>query len=208
LLFDYHLQAWQTQFYTLSIGSNVLFTWFFIRSFDYKTKWTIAFRVLVIGVCLFNLSSTIKNNFTYQPHGESNYVSIDFLNKCSSILKGKSNPNVAFVQNNPVYPTVYPIGSVLLNINTEINFECIDLSILGTNNVNHKVCSFYQYSIKNKSSEGDETSQINFIKNYKIKYVVGKKELSPESKLATLSREIAHDELSGLYIREMIFEKK
>ncbi len=202
VLSDHHREAWQIQFFSLSLGSNALIAWFTITN-QLKTLFQKIWAGLVIIFGLYGAHDTITDHYVfYEYRRRAVHVSQAFMTKCKELFPRHSKAQIAFIKEDPKFPVFRPLGNVLLNINPKINFECIDLSIISSENPNHKQCSFYQY-VKNHDSIDLEQAQLDFMRDRGIRYYLSEQLSDQESLLQKNSTLVVKDPLTGLTLFEV-----
>jgi hypothetical protein len=206
LLNDFHIQAWQPQYFTSGIGSSVMIILIFLTCRERKTILFKSFSALILSISLFNLYGTVTTHYTFN-HGGVNSVSQTFMESFKDLLnETKSVSAIGFLETDPIYPTVYPVGKELMNAVPELRLECIDLSILSTENTNHLICTFYQFAEAYPELDKN-TWQLEFMNKNNMRYFIGRQQLDESSVLFQHSHLILEDPVSGLYIREIILKK-
>ncbi|MEP1781829.1 hypothetical protein [Reichenbachiella sp.] len=204
LLYDYHGEGWQPQYYTLCVGSIVLIVWSYLTLSSVNKNHSRYFLLIMIIVCLINLGNTFTNHRITNDKRFAKYdVSKLFFNEAKNIFSNKGKVAVGFLETDPISPLVYPMGNILLHINSQINLECIDLSIINSDNGNYKICSFSEYVKKHRYDNDIQKMQLEFIEQNNIEYFIGYGALDKESALYLNSEEILRDSLSSLYIRKI-----
>jgi len=211
LLNGHHPEAFQPDYYSIVLGSNVLLLWLFVFTMTTKIKGAKLLSAIIIIVCSFNFSNTVFNNFTvtYDKLNLKRGLTNDFFIEFSKLINKKERNTIGFVgflRNERALqfnkPVIWPIGNTLLHYNPNINLESIDERITTTN---HKSLKNTNYSIYSRSIKEDSPENIlkQFLLKNKIKYFIGVEKDKIGSYLLNNSIEIIMDKHSGLFLREI-----
>jgi len=201
LLFDFHIEGWQFQYFVVGIGSNVIICWLFIQLVDQSIKYSWIYLSVVLLFISFRIYEASTDHYVIKKTMTSS-----FTQKVKEIFDTQKVEKIAFIEKDPRYPTIEPIGNFLLNIDSEIQFECISQSIINSDNPIYNKCTFYQYAKKESIVKESFELQIEFLKKYKIEYLLIEKTDST-SQLYKATNEIAFDSINDLSLRKVALER-
>ncbi|WP_420581918.1 hypothetical protein [Reichenbachiella sp.] len=205
LLYDYFEQAWQPQYYTLCLGSIVLIFWFYLWSEKLKDAYSKAVLIVIIVISVFNIQNTLRNNKIINDERFAKYdVSKDFFVRANELFSSSKDATVGFWESNPDKPTVYPIGNILMHINSQISLECIDPSLISdkNNKAQYNVTSMSEFHNKFEYPINIDSITAKFVDLYEIKYILGYDVPPENSILNERSKVVLKDSISNLSIRE------
>lgn len=197
VLFNFHEQAWQTQYYFLGIGTNTLLCWSFILMVKEPRNVRWLYISIVILVCSVKIFDGIKDHYLFKGQ-----LSKKFSKAIEETIRKENIKTIAFLAYDPIYPTVYPVGNFLLNVEPSMRFECIDESIIHSDNVNHKNTTFHQYCLHKKDGQSILDMQSDFMKTYEIDHIISRAN-NDSSTILKNTTIVAIDTLNNVVIRKL-----